>query len=141
MKPLINLNQAGRLCGRYRPGRARRLAVALCVFCGCCAVHAAGMNSVLPLASGCVSITNTQKNSSWVPVAVLFSFDAPVSGSLAITRQTDGVTFLLGTVTLSVNQYAMWILDAPISFNLNDVLSVTSSMTNGTVEIIRKANP
>jgi hypothetical protein len=57
------------------------------------------MSSLHSLENGTVSVTNTQKHASWVPVAVLFRFDAPVTATL----------------------------------------TVTSTATNGTVEIIRKA--
>jgi len=104
----------------------------------CQPVLAAGITSQHSLASGSVSITNTQKNSAWYPVAILFRFDTPATGTITVTRQTDGTTFQLTTVDLSDNLYAVWILEAPITFNLNDVLGITSTVTDGTVEIIRK---
>ena len=79
-----------------------------------------------------------QKNSSWVPVALLFRFDAPASGTITVERDTGATTFLLTTCVLSNNLHAVWVPEADIPFNLNDVLSITSTVTNGTVEIIRK---
>ena len=102
--------------------------------------NAVGMSSIHSLESGSVSITNTQKNSAWYPVAILFRFDTPATGTITVTRQTDGTTFQLTTVGLSDNLYAVWILEAPITFRLNDVLGITSTVTDGTVEIIRKAD-
>jgi len=104
------------------------------------AAFAAGLSSLHSLSTGTVSITNTQKNSSWHPVALLFRFNAPVTGTITVTRQTVGQTFRLATVDLSGNQYAVWLPEASIPFNLSDVLGVTSTVTNGTIEIIRKAD-
>jgi hypothetical protein len=114
--------------------------VALCVFCGCSLSYASGINSLHSLETGAVSVTNTQKNSTWVPVALLFRFDAPATGTITVERRTGSTTFLLTSCTISNSQHAVWIPDAAYPFNLNDVLSVTSTATNGTAEIIRKAD-
>jgi len=97
------------------------------------------MSSIHTLATGSVSVTNTQKHASWIPVAVLFRFEAPVTATLTVTRQTGGETFQLATVELSGTQHATWVPEADYPFNVDDVLTVTSTATNGTVEIIRKA--
>ncbi len=106
----------------------------------CPPAHATGMNSTHSLESGTVSITNTQKRSSWVPVAVLFRFDAPASGTITVERRTGSTSFLLTSCTVSNSQHAIWIPEATIPFNLNDVLNISSTITNGTTEIIRKAD-
>jgi len=106
----------------------------------CQPAFAGGMSSLHSLESGSISITNTQKNSSWVPVALLFRFDAPASGTIIVERNTGSTTFQLTTVDLSDNLSAVWTPKAPITFNLNDVLGITTTATNGTVEIIRKAD-
>ena len=97
------------------------------------------MNSLHTLATGPVSLTNTQKHASWIPVAILFRFDAPVTATLTITRTTAETVFQLATVELTDNQSATWVPEADYPFNVDDVLTVTSTATNGTVEIIRKA--
>jgi hypothetical protein len=104
----------------------------------CASSSAAGFSTVHPLSSGTVSITNTQKRSSWVPVALLFRFTAPTSGTITVERRTGSTAFLLTGCTLSNNQHAVWVPEADIPFNENDSLLVTSTITNGTVEIIRK---
>jgi len=109
------------------------LALALCG-----SASGAGITSLHSLESGTVSITNTQKNSSWHPIAILFRFEAPATGTLTVTRQTEGGIFQLSTITLSDNQYAVWLPEAPITFKLNNVLGITSTETNGIIEIIRK---
>jgi hypothetical protein len=99
---------------------------------------AAGIATTHSLSSGTVAITNTQKRSSWVPVALLFRFTAPTSGTITVERRTGSTAFLLTGCTLSNNQHAVWVPDADIPFNENDSLNITSTITNGTVEIIRK---
>lgn len=113
---------------------------ALCSMLLAPCVRAGGFSTVHTLSSGSIALTNIQKNSSWHPVAILFRFNTSVTGTITVTRQTAGQTFRLATVDLSGNQYAVWLPEASIPFNLNDVLSVTSSATNGTVEIIRKGD-
>ena len=105
----------------------------------CLPAFAAGLSSSHSLESGTVSITNTQKNSSWVPVALLFRFDVPETGTITVERRTGSTTFLLASCAVSNNQYASWMPEGSIAFELNDVLIITTTATNGTVEIIRKA--
>jgi len=116
--------------------------LALCAIvplCLCPLSYASGITSLHSLESGTVSITNTQKNSSWVPVALLFRFDAPATGTITVERRTGSTPFLLTSCIISNSQHAIWIPEASIPFNLNDVLDITSTVTNGTTEIIRKA--
>ena len=115
----------------------------LAVFCLltsvlCLPAWAGGIATTHSLNSGTVAITNTQKRSSWVPVALLFRFTTPTSGTITVERRTGSTAFLLTGCTLSNNQHAVWVPDADIPFNENDSLLVTSTITNGTVEIIRK---
>jgi len=100
--------------------------------------NAAGMSTVHSLESGAVAITNTQKNSTWVPVALLFKFDAPATGTITVERRTGSTAFLLTSCTVTNNQHAVWVPEAAIPFNENESLFITSTITNGTVEIIRK---
>ena len=115
----------------------------LAVFCLltsvlCQPLLAAGIATTHSLSSGTVAITNTEKRSSWVPVALLFRFSAPTSGAITVERRTGSTAFLLTSCALSNNQHAVWVPEADIPFNENDSLLVTSTITNGTVEIIRK---
>jgi hypothetical protein len=104
----------------------------------CASSSAAGIATTHSLATGTVAITNTEKRSSWVPVALLFRFTAPTSGTITVERRTGSTAFLLTGCTLSNNQHAVWVPEADIPFNENDSLNITSTITNGTVEIIRK---
>ena len=110
----------------------------LCAMLHAPCASAAGIATTHSLNSGTVAITNTQKRSSWVPVALLFRFDAPASGAITIERRTGSTAFLLTSCTLSNNQHAVWIPEADIAFNEGDSLNITGTITNGTVEIIRK---
>ena len=123
--------------------------IALCTMLHAPCANAAGMSSVHSLAEGSVSITNTQKHSSWTPVALLFRFDAPVTGTITVERLvpcesdlgTPGTTaFLLAECLLSNNLHAVWMPEADVPFNVNEALSISSTITNGTAEIIRKGN-
>jgi hypothetical protein len=102
--------------------------------------NAAGLASVHSLESGSIALTNTQKRSSWVPVALLFKFDDPATGTITVERRTGSTAFLLTSCAVSNNQHAVWIPESAFPFNQNDVLSITSTITNATVEIIRKAD-
>lgn len=104
----------------------------------CASSSAAGITSQHSLAAGTVALTNTQKRSSWVPVALLFRFNAPSTGTITVERRTGSTTFLLTSCSVSNNQYALWIPEAAIPYNETDVLIITSTITSGTVEIIRK---
>ena len=120
--------------------RFKFISAVLCLLTSvlCQPLLAAGIATTHSLNSGAVAITNTEKRSSWVPVALLFRFTAPASGAITVERRTGSTAFLLTGCTLSNNQHAVWVPEADIPFNENDSLLVTSTITNGTVEIIRK---
>ena len=120
--------------------RLKFISAVLCLLTSviCQPLLAAGFSTVHTLNSGTVAITNTQKRSSWVPVALLFRFAAPASGAITVERRTGSTAFLLTSCTLSNNQHAVWVPEADIPFNETDSLNITSTITNGTVEIIRK---
>ena len=136
----LSMNSLPIWVGRDR--RARRL-LALCAIvplCLCSLSYASGISSLHSLESGSISVTNTQKNSSWHPIAILFRFEAPSSGTITVERRTGSISFPLTSRMISNSQHAIWIPEASIPFNLNDVLGITSTVTNGTTEIIRKAD-
>ena len=104
----------------------------------CQPLLAAGIASTHSLNSGTVELANTQKRSSWVPVALLFKFDDPATGTITVERRTGSTAFLLTSCAVPNNQHAVWVPEAAIPFNENESLFITSTITNGTVEIIRK---
>src|SRR5690606_19371098 len=90
---------------------------AFALMLACASSSAAGISSIHSLEQGSVTLTNTQKRSSWVPVALLFRFDAPASGAITVERlvpcdsdlgSTGSTTFLLAECVLSNNLHAVW---------------------------------
>lgn len=94
--------------------------------------------STYSLVGGGVSLTNGQANSVWVPVAVLWSFDVGTTAAVAVERVSQGGTFVLGAHSVSNGTSAVWAPDADYPFAVGDVLRITSSATNGVVQVIRK---
>lgn len=110
----------------------------LCTMLHAPCANAAGISSTHTLATGTVAITNTQKRSAWHPIAILFRFNDPATGTITIQRESQNIQHLLATTTHSNNQHAIWIAPAAITFNENDILIISVTATNGTLELIRK---
>ena len=90
------------------------------------------------LAGGSVALTNGQANAVWVPVAVLWVFPGPTDAALSVERVSQGNTFRLGLHSISIGTSAVWVPEGEYSFAEGDVLRVTSSATNGSVQVIRR---
>ena len=101
---------------------------------------AAPWASMESLEGGSVAVTNGQANSVWAPVAVLWKFAGATNSALAVARVSQGATFLLSSQNVVNASTAIWISEAPYPFVCGDVLRVTSSATNGVVQIIRKGD-
>ena len=114
--------------------------VALTLLALVCAVSlaVAGAASTFPLASGPVALTNSQGNSSWAPVAVLWTFPSATNAQLTVSRKSQGQTAILGRLSATNATSAIWLPDAEYPFDLGDCLTVSSSASNGLVQIIRK---
>ncbi len=91
-----------------------------------------------PLGQGTVAVTNEQANSSWVPVAVMFQYAGPSSGTADVVRASQNVDVLLGRRSFSNKTSVVWVPDAPYAFGHGDALVIFSSETNGVVQIIRR---
>jgi hypothetical protein len=102
-------------------------------------VLAGGFASSHRLTGGTVAVTNTQANSSWVPVAVLLKFDTATNSLMTVQRVSQSNAFVLGSVNLSNVTSTVWAPEADYPFGFGDVLRVTSSATNGQVQVIRRA--
>jgi len=102
------------------------------------AVFAGGSAASFRLDSGSVAITNTQANSSWAPVAVLVKFDAPATGTLTVRRQSQGNTYTLGSCTFAGATNLVWVADCEYPFGFGDVLVISSTATNGMLQIISR---
>jgi hypothetical protein len=103
-------------------------------------VLAGGFSKTLSLAPGTVTVTNTQANSSWVPVSVLIRYAAPSSGSAEIWRISEDFSFELGSCTFSNVTTIVWVPSVAYSFGEGDALRVMSSETNGVVQIMRRGD-
>jgi hypothetical protein len=90
------------------------------------------------LTRGTVALTNSQANSVWQPAAVLCSFVESASGTVSVSRVSQGNTFLLGRLAASNASTVIWVADTEYPFECGDVLEVSSTVTNGSVQIIRK---
>ena len=105
---------------------------------GCVAVAGGGWATTHPLAGGTVALTNRQVNMVWSPVAVLWKFNAATNAAVTVERVSQSNTFLLGSASVSNATSTVWVPETDYPFALGDVLRVTSSTTNGAVQVIRK---
>jgi len=101
-----------------------------------CAVFAGGTAASFRLDGGVVAVTNTQANSSWVPLAVLVKFDAPSTGTLTVRRVSQGNTYTLGICNFAGATNLVWVADCEYPFGFGDVLTVSSTVTNGVAQIL-----
>lgn len=103
-------------------------------------VCAAPWAKTYSLSARTIAVTNDQANSIWMPTAILWSFPTATTATVTIARTSQENTYLLGQVTVSNSCGVIWVSEADYPFELGDVLAVTSTETNGVVEIVRKAN-
>ena len=103
-------------------------------------VMAGGIATSYRLDSGVVAVTNTQANSSWVPVAALVRFDVGTNGTMVVKRISQGNSFILGSCTFDHTTNLVWVADLTISFGFGDVLSIESTATNGVVQVMRRSD-
>ena len=104
------------------------------------AVRAGGFCTSYRLDSGVVAVTNAQENSSWAVRAVLFSFPAGADGVVTVRRVSDGNAFTLAKRTFTGATNLVWVADSAYSFGFGDVLVIESTVTNGLVQMMRKAD-
>ena len=102
-------------------------------------VMAGGIATSYRLDSGVIALTNTQANSSWVPVAVLVRFDAGTNGTMTVKRNSQGNSFILGSCTFDHTTNLVWVADLAISFGFGDTLLIESTATNGVVQVMRRS--
>ena len=113
------------------------LAFAVVIWAGM--IMAGGIATSYRLDSGVVALTNTQENSSWVPVAALVRFDAGTNGTMTIKRTSQGNSFILGSCTFDHTTNLVWVADLAISFGFGDTLVIESTATNGVVQVMRRS--
>ena len=90
------------------------------------------------LVTGTVSVTNSQANSVWCPVAVLWGFPAGATATVTAARTSQGHTYLLGQMAVSNTSTVIWVPEAEYPFEEGDVLVLTSTATNGAAQVILK---
>jgi hypothetical protein len=128
-------------CQKLPPHRFRVrpcLSATICLFAA--TALAGGFSKTHSLSFGEVTVTNNQKRSCWAPVALLFHFTEPVNPTVSIKRLSDGEEYLLSTITLTNVQDLTWIPEADYPFNFGDALIITTSATNGTLELIQRSD-
>lgn len=116
----------------------RRLIVVLVMALMAGSVWAGGWTETYSLASGSVSVTNSQANSTWVPVALMWKFSSPGTGTASVSRVSQNVSFMLTSYVFTNVTSMVWVPEAAFPFVYGDSLEIRSSATNGVVQVIRK---
>ena len=117
-----------------------RLILVLLMVAMASAAWAGGWTATYSLAGGTVGLTNTQANSSWVPVSVMLKFSAAGSGTVEVCRVSQEQSFVLANCVFSNVTTVVWVPDARYPFGFGDALAIRSSVTNGIVQVIRKGD-
>jgi hypothetical protein len=113
------------------------LIVAVLLVVATAGAWAGGWSGTYSLAGGEVGVTNTQANSSWVPVAVLMAFTAPGTGAAEVWRVSGEYSFRLANCVFTNMTTVVWVPDAQYPFGMGEALVIRSSVTNGVVQVIR----
>ncbi len=100
---------------------------------------AEGYTHTFPLGtSGVVAVSNSQANSSWTVAAVMWQYRAAGSGTVTVSRASQGFSVLLGLRTYSNNTSIVWVPEGVYSFGYGEALVIYSSATNGVVQLNRR---
>ena len=103
-------------------------------------VYAAPWAQTYQLQGATVAVTNQQVNTVWMPEVVLWKFTAATNATLTVSRVSQGNTYLIGSLTVTNASTVVWIPEADFPFEYGDTLQMTSTVTNGQIQIIRKGN-
>jgi hypothetical protein len=103
-------------------------------------VYAAPWAQTYPLKGSTVAVTNQHLNTVWMPEVVLWKFAAATNATLTVSRVSQGNTYLIGSLSVTNASTVVWISEADYPFEYGDALQLTSTVTNGQVQIIRKGN-
>ena len=103
-------------------------------------VYAAPWAQTYPLNGTSIAVTNQQINSVWMPEVVLWKFAAATNAALTVSRVSQGNTYLIGSLSVTNASTVVWISEADYPFEYGDVLKLSSTVTNGHVQVIRKGN-
>ena len=116
----------------------KRLIIALVLMLAAGSAWAGGWSDSYSLTSGVVCVTNTQGNSSWVPVALMWRFTSAGSGTVEVSRVSLGVSFMLGNCVFTNASSMVWVPEAAFPFGFGEAMEIRSSVTNGVIQVIRK---
>jgi len=105
-----------------------------------CMVLAGGFGHTYAIGTGTVTVSNSQANSSWVPVSVLILYAAPATGTAEVSRASQDHVFSLALCTFSNVTSVVWVPDVEYPFAFGDALVIESSETNGVVQVLRKGD-
>jgi hypothetical protein len=103
-------------------------------------VYAAPWAQTYQMNSVTVAVTNQQANSVWIPEVVLWKFTMATNAALTVSRVSQGNTYLIGNITVTNASTVVWIPEADYPFEYEDALQLTSTVTNGQIQIIRRVN-
>ena len=103
-------------------------------------VDAAPWAQTYPLKGSTVAVTNQQFNTVWMPEVVLWKFTVATNATLTVSRVSQGNTYLIGSLSVTNASTVVWISEADYPFEYGDVLKLSSTVTNGQVQVIRKGN-
>jgi hypothetical protein len=118
----------------------KRMILVLWMALAASAALAGGWTATYSIGSGAVGLTNTQANSSWVPVSVMLKFTTAGSGTAEVWRVSQEQSFMLANCVFSNVATVVWVPDAQYPFGLGEALVIRSSLTNGIVQVIRKGD-
>lgn len=104
------------------------------------AVYAAPWAQTYPLKGPTVAVTNQHFNTVWMPEVVLWKFTAATNASLTVSRVSQGNTYVIGSLSVTNASTVVWIPEADFPFEYGDAMQLSSTVTNGQVQIIRKGN-
>ena len=115
------------------------LAVGIVIGGGRPAGAAEGYTHTFPLGtSGVVAVSNSQANSSWTVAAVMWRYRAASTGTVTVSRVSQGVGVLLGWRAHSNRTSIVWVPEGVYSFGCGEALVVGSTETNGVVQVVRR---
>ncbi|MEI6789471.1 MAG: hypothetical protein WCL49_13420 [bacterium] len=103
-------------------------------------VYAAPWAQTYPLKGATVAVTNQHLNTVWMPEVVLWKFAVATNATLTVSRVSQGNTYLIGSLSVTNASTVVWIPEADFPFEYGDALQLSSTVTNGQVQIIRKGN-
>ena len=101
---------------------------------------AGGFGHTYAIGTGTVIISNTQANSSWVPVSLLIRYASASTGAAQVSRVSQDFEFVLATCMFTNVTSIVWVPDIEYPFTHGDALVIESSVTNGVVQVLRKGD-